>query len=301
VDAGEALSPAPRGRATPLNALAKRYTPAELEAKTRTMTDANRRAAIRQAMLYRDLENEELLGPTVERAWNKLQDYATAPAGRSPSVSRLRGALAGLVEAGVLSNPEAEGIVTTYREGWDRQAQMQSADLSASIAGRVYRQAQTVALLAEVETLNAESDPVENGLSEEQERYYAALREAHAENIAALIHEAELSGCGLPPDGLNVDPSAVIRSEVCAFYAAQIAQERQKLVDLGNTLTLGRVDAARHVCELASREAAGTATPQEKQELLTYSSAMGDDAMTSILASRTKGQQTGPKRQRAQR
>lgn len=199
-----------------------------------TMTDADRRAVIRQAMLYRDLENEERLGPTVERAWDKLQDYATAPAGRSPSVSRFAGALSGLVEAGVLSTPEAEGIVTTYRQRCDEQRRAQSAvDLSASIAGRVYRKAQTVALLAEVETLNAESDPIANGLSKEQGRYYMALHGAYADNLAALSNEAALSGC--PFDGPNADPSG---GEVCARYAVQIEQERQKLVDLGNTLTL---------------------------------------------------------------
>ncbi len=133
--------------------------------------------------------------------------------------------------------------------------------------------------LAEVETLNAESDPIANGLSEEQRRYYTALRGAYAENMEALLNEATLSGCGVSPNGLDVDPSGY---EVCAHYADLVRQERQKFVELGSNPTLGRVNAAARVRELAGRR--GSATLKVKQELGAYAGAMGEDAIAFIEA-----------------
>lgn len=288
-------------KSTLLDTLAKRYTPKELEQKMADendplgrmvdagmLADTDMRAVSRQALLYRDLENEELLAPKVERAWKKLEVYAAVPGDRAVAENGLRSTLSGLVEAGVMSQNEAEGVVTTYKQGWDYGAQVQDADLATSIANRTYAEAQATALKAEVETLNAESDPLTSGLSEEQQRYYQTLRGTYTESISALMDEAELQGCGFSPDGLGVDPSG---GEACANYAAQVRQERNKLVDLGNTLTLGSVDASTRVRDLADRMAAGNATPQEEQEFLTFERAMGEDTVASILGVPVPGTQ----------
>jgi hypothetical protein len=280
-------------KATLLDTLAKRYTPAELEQKmadpsdplgrmveTEVLADADMRAVSRQALLYRDLENEELLAPKVERAWKKLEVYASVPADRAVAENGLRSTLASLVGAGVMTENEAEGVVTTYRESWDYQGQVQSEELAASVANRTYQQAQATALVAEVEALNAESSPIANGMSEEQQRYYQTARGTITDTISSLMDEAELNGCGFSPDGLGIDPSG---GEACANYAVQVRQERNKLVDLGNTLTLGSVDAATRVSELYSRAESGSITPQEEQEFNTYEQAMGKDTIESIL------------------
>jgi hypothetical protein len=297
-------------KSTLLDTLAKRYTPAELEQKmadsndplgrmveTGVLADTDMRAVSRQALLYRDLENEELLAPKVERAWKKLEVYASVPADRAVAENGLRSTLSGLVQAGVMSENEAEGVVTTYRESWDYQGQVQSEELAASVANRTYQQAQATALVAEVEALNAESSPIANGMTEEQGRYYQTARGTITDTINSLMSEAELGGCGFSPDGLGIDPSG---GEACANYAVQVRQERNKLVDLGNTLTLGSVDAATRVRELADREAAGNATPQERQEFLTYEQAMGEDTIAEILGVPAPGRQNAQPTEGAQ-
>ena len=284
-----------------LDTLAKRYTPKELEQKmaddadplgrmvdTGMLGDADMRALSRQALLYRDLENEELLAPKVERAWKKLDALAAVPADPTVAENALRSTLGTMVEAGTMTENEAAGLVTTYKNAWDHGQRVQDNDLATSIATRAYNEVQATALRAEVEALNSESDPITNGLSEEQARYYTTTRGLYTDVISSIMDDAELNGCGFSPDGLGIDPSG---GETCENYALEVRRARDKLLELGDTLTLGTVDTSRRVVDLAERIGAGQATPQEEQEFTTYEQALGEDGIASILGVAPPGQQ----------
>lgn len=183
--------------------ISKTMTPAEIDAAlsdpksklsmfmgSGVLTQSDVTSMKRNAWTQQLVQRQELAAPRIEQNFKMLETLAAVPADDTAAENSLRATLGALVDDGMLTEEQVDGVVSSYKNAWDYGRQTQNNELAASRAQLAYTQALTGAQVSA-----AMGSATETGWSDDTQSQWDAMMESYAADEDTIMNQGKAAGC----------------------------------------------------------------------------------------------------------